>query len=254
MKKLLFISVLLYPLFGISQYNLTIRGKINDNSLGIDVKNPSIAIFTNQGDKFEIKGDSVGIFSLTASLNYDTLIAIMTVHARNQMAYKEKLFMILNSDSIINLQILMSPQEVCYDSFLPSPVFFKSNSTTLKDKELAPALETFFSENNNDIFDEVFESKSGIKIYCVQGLNEQEGIAQKRAEYMSNFFKSNTSLSDKVEIIIITEEDYFYCTNCNGCFEYFKYGQGIDLNKKTIDEFPQLDQLRQIIEIQWTEN
>jgi|GEM_PF-4217189 len=254
MKLLFTILLSVYSLISMCQNTLTLHGRITDNLIGIDVVNPEIKVITSKGDSFEIQGDSSGNYSLTISLSYDTLTAIVSVFAENQMTLNEKFYLILDSDTTIRLNLSMAPQEVCFDSFLPSPLFFEFNSLTIKDSSLTHSLEKFCSSTSQEFLDDALKLKSGIVIYCVQGFYEKDGIAQKRAEYINELIKSHKTLKDNFEIEVVNRDDYFYCTHCDGCFEYYKYGQGINLDNKTIKANPQLDQLRQLVEIKWKGN
>lgn len=253
MKSILLILVLLISIPVLGQHNVTIKGKVIDDSLQKAVSRPSIELFTENG-KYETQGSLDGLFMITLKTDFDTLLARLECHADSNIPTWEQIQIPIHSDTIINLTIGMPPIQVCHDAFLPSPIFFSQNKTLPKDADMTSTLTHFFSTENDQFMSDALRIKSGITVYCVQGYNEDEETASKRAKYISQFLSSNELLENKVTMEIVGKDEYFYCTHCEGCFEYYKYGEGIELNEEAVLNNPDLDTLRQVIEIKWSGN
>ncbi len=177
MKQTFSLIATLLPTLLLSQHILTIQGRVTDESLGIYVSHPKINLVSTRGTEWTAVGDSLGWFSISAAILSDTLSAFIEVSAKNQMKISRELHIRLERDTVISINIQLPPKIVCYDSFLPSPLFFEFNSTVIKDPELDSALSYFFSKDNNEFLEEALIHKSVLKISCVRGFHEVRGTA-----------------------------------------------------------------------------
>jgi len=253
MKAALAILISLATQVGLCQHHVTLMGKIIDDSLRTTIPNAFVEIYTKDG-KYSTVGTPQGEYVISIDLNSDTLIASVECHSDSNIPNRKQLFIPIHSDTSLIVDLSMPPAIVCHDSFLPSPIFFNRNSALPMDTGIIETLEHFFSINNNDFFKEVFAIKSGLTIYCVQGISEDTELAEERAKFIRHFTSANPMIKDKLTLTVVGKDNYFYCTHCDGCIEYYKYGRGILLDVKSIENNPALDSLRQVIEIKWNGN
>lgn len=241
-----FLFLLFIPHLILAQKYITIKGKVTDDSLKTFVVKPSIRLKTNKGDEFQTFGDSVGNYSLSFPIYDDTLTSSIFLNAQKQINSSTKLFLITKSDTTIYLDLSMPPAIICYDCFLPLPIYFKYNSLIPEDtNEFNYFLKFLIDEN----FSSFPYSKINLIVHCVQGFNEKKGMAQKRKKFIQEKLISSLQSKKKIDFKIIENEPYFHCTNCNGCFEYYKYGRGINLDKTIVSKNSELDHLRQVVEL-----
>jgi hypothetical protein len=218
-------------LSGFSQDSISIRihGTVRDSTRSLALPNSGLRVYNDNQMLHKLSTNNSGAFDIQIRIpkgrNHVTLLALTTNYLETQIDLDSN----LQSSIDIKADLILTPQRVCWDSFLPEAVYFEENAIELsKDQELLLLKEFFrMNEQMQSVF---YIKRLEIMAYC--DYTEKYNIAEKRMLYIYNLAVEAGLNKNYLRVKIYGKKDLFICDYCDGCHFFYLKGQGTSFTKK----------------------
>lgn len=125
--------------------------------------------------------------------------------------------------------IELTHRKICWDSFLPSPVYFEEGSAKLSDsieRQITLFLRSLKAEN-------AFTDTLKIELKGAVAYDERNRLARERLTYIYQLLIEAGFKPEHLDLNCIGKRPLFICRYCDGCHYSFLKGKGDWLSRKT---------------------
>jgi hypothetical protein len=219
--------------FSQDSINVLIHGTVSDSTRSMALPNSILKLYNQEQLYKTILTNNAGAFDITFRVPAGKNKLKLTVTTTN---YQETTFELDSNEHhsfVLPVKLFLTPQRICWDSFLPEAVYFEENATELsKDQELL-LLKEFFRMNEQ--MQSIFRTKRlEVMAYC--DYTEKYSIAEKRMLYIYNLAVEAGLNKNFLRVKIYGKKDLFICDYCDGCHYFYLKGQGSSYTKKAFSE------------------
>jgi len=261
MKKLLYLFLFFqsFSIFGQDSVSVEINILVIDKLQGIPIVNETIKIESvnfNYFQDFTLKSDSLG--QIHFKKNFKSQLSSFPILLSGTNYYAD----FITIDSIGNTSLKLDfkkefiAMKMCWDSFLPSTMYFNKNELTTIDSSFSvDYLLTSFKRLIEEYPEPIAVRKLKITASC--SYDERFRVSKKRLKKVAEIALEAGFKKEDLILINKRKKSLFHCDYCDGCHYFFLKGTGTTIslkNFKNLTETTEIDRqttLRRSVHLKW---
>jgi len=238
-----------------AQRQVILTGITKDTVQSMVVPNAKIYFLSIDGGVTPFLSDDKGLFSISVFVPDSTIGLVFRAEAENHWT-RRKVLMFGESEDTLVIDLIMEPNRVCIDTYLPDNVLFNENSALIHEDQLEGLNMWMIGFPGTELMNLM---KRKLEIHALAAWNEPEELAQQRADaVVAELVKGGISPS-KFVVIVHGWDDYELCVDCtNQCLYYFQSFAIAELSKEhwlslsTETVKAEFQRLRQVVAFTWS--
>ena len=258
MKKLLYLFLFFqsFSSFGQDSISVEINLSVVDKLQGIPIKNQAFTIKSDYFQTFVLESDSLGKIRFTKNFKLGLSSFSIVLTTANYFEDFISIDSISSAKKKLDFKKEFIAMKMCWDSFLPSTMFFNKNELTTIDSSFSiDYLLTYFKQLIEEYPDLIAVRKLKITASC--SYDERFRISNNRLKKIAEIALEAGFKKEDLILINKRKKNLFHCDYCDGCHYFFLKGKDTTISRKDFRELTdrtEIDRqttLRRSVHLEW---
>lgn len=258
MKKLFYLFLLFHPFSSFAQDSISVEFKITviDKLQEIPISNQAFTLKSNCFHPFVLNSDSLGKITFTKNLKLGLSSFSIVLTTSNYFEDFISIDTISSTTNKLDFKKEFIAMKMCWDSFLPSTLFFNKNELTTIDSSFSTNYLLTYFKRLKEEYPQLIEKRK-LKITASCSYDERFRVSKKRLKKVAEIALEAGFNKEDLILINKRKKNLFHCDYCDGCHYFFLKGKGTTISHKAFrrltesTEIKRQTKLRRSVHLEW---